>query len=63
MLDQFRKVLDKGFNLVICGHLTEEEIQFIFEKLNSKGIFFTVLQTEFSEADKMNAFLKKNLTA
>ena len=59
MLDQFRKVLEKKRCLVICGHLTEEEIQLVYDKLNPEGIFFTILQEEFPKAVKLNAFLKE----
>ena len=58
MLDQFRKVLEKNFNLVICGHLTEEDIQFLYDKLDPRGIFFTIFLEDFQKAEKMNAFLK-----
>jgi hypothetical protein len=58
MLEQYKKVLDKGRNLVVWGNLDEEEIQLVCDNVQLNGIFFNILLPEFEKAAKMNAFLK-----
>jgi hypothetical protein len=60
MLPQYRKVLEKKRGLVIWGDLTEEEIQFVFDNLELKGIFFNILLPDFDRAEKVNAFLNSS---
>ena len=57
MLPQFRKVLEENRRLVIWGDITEEDIQVVYNNLQSEGIFFSILLPDSRQARKIHSFL------
>jgi hypothetical protein len=57
MLPEFRKVLEKGRNLVIWGDLTVDEIKIVYDNLPPEGIFFNLAEPDFAAAEKVCDYL------
>ncbi|MDR1587180.1 MAG: hypothetical protein LBS57_06980 [Treponema sp.] len=57
MLPQFRKVLEKGKNLVLWGFLDERDIDLIYSKLPPEGIFFFLSEYEAETAKRISDYL------
>jgi hypothetical protein len=59
MLPWFRKVLEKGRNLVIWGFLDEKDIDLVLGSLPREGIFFFLSENDFETAKRVSGYLNR----